>query len=1193
MKPFVCLLILISVSSYASESQLDLSVAFEESFEDNQFNWAGIKAGSNYTAEFQQGALVWQNRRNEGFQSTLRNLPLSQRRNWEIALEARLFGEQGTDSPQYGFRWAGSTAIESYHSFVIGPKGYRIFTRYEGDETTLASGPLDNIYRARGNNSLSLRKLGSKTAYFVNGICIHIDDTLPHNNAQFGLQIQAQSTIAFDTLRISYLRADSSVFEEHLAAYRAALGDPTQSFFAAAAADRSELAEPLVVSKDPVGNDVIQTWLTEAFSLSEQKQHAQAATKFREILSHAPQHGMAHVQYAWCCLMLGEIETARRHADYAKLFEPIEVASHAIDAYVHLAEGNLQAARAALILSFDLDASDDLIGYIQTDIDDLIAKKIGGNNAATLKVEATTFSQNRNRSIVAARQAMDQALNAFRENEYEKARSLFAEAESKITSLPDNYGWVAGVMLTSIGSTLVFSDDFRTGQPYLEKALTTVRKNRPKVGAYVSDVLASSLADLYSKRGDQDAAFEVAISQLPDTLTLPSIVNSRKTFLLDTICGNASHRLDYPALKQYAPQLLKLALEDNSQYQEANAINYLGLAFAGSPLPPDKKTALQHFEKTLKIAQSNGFHPLADSAQANLALLHYQLGDKPQAKQSYADLIQGALERGDKLAAETYLNNKAALHMLDKEWDLATDAFQKAVEIVEEYRDYYNGIERIRFLEMRSSAYLFLAKCLALAKRPAALFKAQNSVRARVLAETLNSEKIEERVSLAAFQASLAPDEAALFYTQTSSCEFVINVVTQTSATPLLSRNFKPFVTLKAKYLDQMRRNVDGYKPVGQKQVGSDGNTYIDRTEETLVSLEDFDSLVEMCRGLIDKSVKADPALRNQVVKESLQAFEELLIQPALPHIAGKKKLLLFPDQILYFMPFDAMPYSNGKYLSEAFEIRYCQSADVREILRRRHYSPQRKSFFAMGGALYGEMSEKADRIDSPTRHIELKALADRNAQANLPQRDVYAALFGNKAMSYLQGTLLEVNNLSLLFQDATIHLGLEMTESRIKQLSQSGELANYKVVHLATHGFVLPEIPQLSGIAMCIFPEMRDGQDGYLTSPEIAQLNMQADLAVLSACQTGLGRLYGGEGVAGLTSSLLIGGANQALVTLWPVDDAGTMNFMTGLYTLTETQKMSYAEAATEMKRRFIRGDFGERFQDPHIWAPFVLYGP
>jgi CHAT domain-containing protein len=80
---------------------------------------------------------------------------------------------------------------------------------------------------------------------------------------------------------------------------------------------------------------------------------------------------------------------------------------------------------------------------------------------------------------------------------------------------------------------------------------------------------------------------------------------------------------------------------------------------------------------------------------------------------------------------------------------------------------------------------------------------------------------------------------------------------------------------------------------------------------------------------------------------------------------------------------------------------------------------------------------------------------------------------------------------------------------------------------------------------------------------------------------------------VVGLTSSLLIGGANRALVSLWPVSDAGTMRFMRELYALTEQEGVSYDVAVNRVKRRFIAGDFGAAFQDIRIWAPFIHYGP
>lgn len=169
---------------------------------------------------------------------------------------------------------------------------------------------------------------------------------------------------------------------------------------------------------------------------------------------------------------------------------------------------------------------------------------------------------------------------------------------------------------------------------------------------------------------------------------------------------------------------------------------------------------------------------------------------------------------------------------------------------------------------------------------------------------------------------------------------------------------------------------------------------------------------------------------------------------------------------------------------------------------------------------------------------------------------------------------------------------GKNVTEKRIKDLSASGELSKYKVIHFATHGVVVPSIPELSALVLSQFKEERDNEDGYLRMGEIAKLKLQADFVNLSACETGLGKIYGGEGVVGLTQAFLIAGANGLSVSLWEVADESTSKFMVGMYELVENKGYDYATAMTEVKRRFIRGEFGERYKAPFYWAAFVYYG-
>jgi CHAT domain-containing protein len=101
--------------------------------------------------------------------------------------------------------------------------------------------------------------------------------------------------------------------------------------------------------------------------------------------------------------------------------------------------------------------------------------------------------------------------------------------------------------------------------------------------------------------------------------------------------------------------------------------------------------------------------------------------------------------------------------------------------------------------------------------------------------------------------------------------------------------------------------------------------------------------------------------------------------------------------------------------------------------------------------------------------------------------------------------------------------------------------------------------------------------------------LNIEADFVNLSACETGLGKIYGGEGVVGLTQAFLIAGANGLSVSLWQVSDESTMRFMTGLYKTVRERGMDFHRAMTEMKRLFIKDT---EHSHPFYWAPFVYYG-
>jgi CHAT domain-containing protein len=152
--------------------------------------------------------------------------------------------------------------------------------------------------------------------------------------------------------------------------------------------------------------------------------------------------------------------------------------------------------------------------------------------------------------------------------------------------------------------------------------------------------------------------------------------------------------------------------------------------------------------------------------------------------------------------------------------------------------------------------------------------------------------------------------------------------------------------------------------------------------------------------------------------------------------------------------------------------------------------------------------------------------------------------------------------------------------------------LKDYKVLHFAVHGLTVPSFPELSAIVLSLLNEDKNGEDGFLSMSEIVELNIESDFVNLSACETGLGKIYEGDGVVGLTQAFIVAGSNSVSVSLWPVADESTALFMSRLYQINSENNSSYDRCITEVKREFISGKHGSVLKAPFFWAPFVYYG-
>jgi tetratricopeptide (TPR) repeat protein len=171
--------------------------------------------------------------------------------------------------------------------------------------------------------------------------------------------------------------------------------------------------------------------------------------------------------------------------------------------------------------------------------------------------------------------------------------------------------------------------------------------------------------------------------------------------------------------------------------------------------------------------------------------------------------------------------------------------------------------------------------------------------------------------------------------------------------------------------------------------------------------------------------------------------------------------------------------------------------------------------------------------------------------------------------------------------------LGVNATETRIKQMSAAGDLARYRVLHFATHGTLAGEIESTTEPGLILTPpaEQTDLDDGYLSASEIAGLKLDADWVILSACNTAAGEARGAEALSGLARSFMYAGARSLLVSHWAVDSVATVKLVTGAVTIANSGNVSRAEAMRRSMLDMI-GSSDARETHPAFWAPFVLVG-
>jgi CHAT domain-containing protein len=306
---------------------------------------------------------------------------------------------------------------------------------------------------------------------------------------------------------------------------------------------------------------------------------------------------------------------------------------------------------------------------------------------------------------------------------------------------------------------------------------------------------------------------------------------------------------------------------------------------------------------------------------------------------------------------------------------------------------------------------------------------------------------------------------------------------------------------------------------------------------------------VERLRGALEKESSLS---RSDYLESAFELYRDLL-EPAAGALATKPELLIAPDRSLYYIPFETLltepaadrPYRDLPYVLRRHAITYVPSASVLAGLR----GPRGEA--AEAGR---EQLVSFAPFTGPTGDRSFPPLP-----ASLKEVRAITGLYPNSALSFVAG---------------------QADEETVKHLPA---VARSHRLHFATHAMIDERHPEYSALILAAH-----GGDGYLQTHEIFNLRLSADLAVLSACQTALGKEVTGEGLVGLTRAFFYAGVPSLVVSLWNVVDGSTPDFMLDFYRGLD-QGHDKAAALRDAKLAMIqRGTYSH----PTYWAPFILIG-
>jgi CHAT domain-containing protein/Tfp pilus assembly protein PilF len=794
--------------------------------------------------------------------------------------------------------------------------------------------------------------------------------------------------------------------------------------------------------------------------------------------------------------------------------------------------------------------------------------------------------------------------------EQQKALEYYSQSLPLFRAI-GNRVWEA-LTLNNIGTVYLRLGEKQKALEYLGQSLTLIRATGERGG---ESTTLTNIGQVYSELGEKQKALEYYSQSLP----LFRAVDDRggEAGTLHNIGLVYSELGEKQKALEYYSQSLSIFRAVGNRRGEATTLTSIGTVYSDLR---EKQKALEYYSQSLPLRRAVGDRGGEAVTLFGIGHVYAQLGEKQKALEYYSQSLPLTRAVGDRGGEAVTLFGMASVKRDQNNLTEALNDIESSLKIIENLRT------KIASPELRSSYFatvqnryeFYIDLLMQLHKTnpksgyDTKALEASERSRARSLLELLKESNANIREGI---DPNLLQQEKSLQQQLEAIEKQRIETISSPNPNPTkIDEIDKQRLELLEQYqeiqtgirtaspryaaltqpqpltLPEIQRQILDEKTILLQYSLGAYRSYLWVVTSTGVTSYELPKQVDIETAAKDfLEAITNPIYRDtpQQVAQASANLGQLILQPAAAQLRNKR-LLIVPDGVLHYTPFQALTLDQtaGKNTNVPLIIKHeiitLPSASTLAIIRQnyRYRKPPSQTFAILADPVFSPDDEriKGKITQATTEKLEANNLGlNRSLRASNRQWPPERLAF----------TRQEAQTISSLFPSDSSSQKIDFDANRTT--ATDGSLANYQIVHFATHALANSQNPELSGIVMSMVDDQGNLVNGFLRLTDIFNLKLTANLVVLSACQSGMGQNVKGEGMVGLTRGFMYAGAQRVAVSLWNVDDEGTAVLMQKFYQKMLQQKLAPAAA---LRTAQIEMMHQEKWKSPYYWAAFTLQG-